>query len=138
MVFEGRNAVGKGSAIKRIAEHLNPRVARIVALPRPMFAHTNIPESPWYVVESDDKRRARLNMIAHLLSMVPYYAVPAPDLMLPMRPPATAYQRPPKDPQSYVPDHAADPQAITPARWRYRKRVRRSSRRPRSICFGVR
>ena len=38
-----------------------------------MFVHTDIPEAPWYVVESDDKRRARLNMIAHLLSTVPYH-----------------------------------------------------------------
>ena len=36
-----------------------------------MFVHTDIPEAPWYVVESDDKRRARINMIAHLLSHHP-------------------------------------------------------------------
>ena len=42
-----------------------------------MFVHTDIPEAPWYVVESDDKRRARINMIAHLLSTVPYTSVPA-------------------------------------------------------------
>ena len=39
-----------------------------------MFAHTDIPEAPWYVVDTDDKRRARLNCIAHLLSKVPYVA----------------------------------------------------------------
>ncbi|TJZ58974.1 polyphosphate kinase 2 [Streptomyces piniterrae] len=225
VIFEGRDAAGKGGTVKRVSEHLNPRVARIVALPRPterertqwyfqryaehlpasgeivlfdrswynragvehvmgfctheehrrflrqcpvfermlvedgillrkywfsvsdevqeqrfrrrltdptrrwklspmdlesitrweaysrakdeMFVHTDIPESPWFVVESDDKRRARLNMIAHLLSTVPYYEVPAPELELPPRPPSTGYQRPSRDLQSYVPDHAA-------------------------------
>ena len=42
-----------------------------------MFVHTDIPEAPWYVVESDDKRRARINMIAHLLSTIPYHDVQA-------------------------------------------------------------
>ncbi|MFK0290530.1 polyphosphate kinase 2 [Streptomyces sp. NPDC090442] len=225
VVFEGRDAAGKGSTIKRVTAYLNPRVARIVALPRPterqrtqwyfqryvehlpaageivlfdrswynragvervmgfctpteyqrflhqcpvfermlvedgillrkywfsvgddvqeqrfrqrlddptrrwklspidlesltrwedysrakddMFIHTDIPEAPWYVVESDDKRRARLNMIAHLLSTVPYHEVPPPVLELPARPPSTGYRRPPRDLQSYVPDHAA-------------------------------
>ncbi|MFE4539089.1 polyphosphate kinase 2 [Streptomyces scopuliridis] len=225
VVFEGRDAAGKGSTIKRVAEFLNPRVTRIVALPQPterertqwyfqrytehlpaageivlfdrswynragvervmefctaeehqrflrqcpvfermlvedgillrkywfsvsdqvqeqrfrrrledpvrrwklspmdlesitrweaysrakdeMFVHTDLAESPWYVVESDDKRRARLNMIAHLLSTVPYGTVSVPALELPLRPPSTGYERPPKDLQSYVPDHAA-------------------------------
>ncbi|WP_326613966.1 polyphosphate kinase 2 [Streptomyces scopuliridis] len=225
VVFEGRDAAGKGSTIKRVAEFLNPRVTRIVALPQPterertqwyfqryteylpaageivlfdrswynragvervmgfctaeehqrflrqcpvfermlvedgvllrkywfsvsdqvqeqrfrrrledpvrrwklspmdlesitrwetysrakdeMFVHTDLAESPWYVVESDDKRRARLNMIAHLLSTVPYHTVSVPALELPLRPPSTGYERPPKDLQSYVPDHAA-------------------------------
>ncbi|MCK7624330.1 polyphosphate kinase 2 [Streptomyces sp. RS10V-4] len=225
VVFEGRDAAGKGSTIKRVTAHLNPRVARIVALPRPterertqwyfqryaaqlpsageivlfdrswynragvervmgyctpeeyrlflrqcpvfermlvedgillrkywfsvsdevqeqrlrrrladpvrrwkmsridlesltrwedysqakdeMFAHTDIPEAPWYVVESDDKRRARVNMIAHLLSTVPYRDILPPGLDLPSRPPATSYQRPPRTLQTYVPDHAA-------------------------------
>ena len=44
-----------------------------------MFVHTDIPEAPWYVVESDDKRRARINMIAHLLSTIPYHAGAAAD-----------------------------------------------------------
>ncbi|MEN8654246.1 polyphosphate kinase 2 [Streptomyces sp. 21So2-11] len=225
VVFEGRDAAGKGSTIKRVAEHLNPRVARIVALPAPterertqwyfqrytehlpaageivlldrswynragvehvmgfctpgehqrflhqcpifermlvedgillrkywfsvsdavqeqrfrrrledptrrwklspmdlesitrweaysrakdeMFVHTDIAQAPWHVVESDDKRRARLNMIAHLLSTVPYHAGPSPALELPPRPPATGYRRPPRTLQSYVPDHTA-------------------------------
>src|SRR6202012_666004 len=40
-----------------------------------MLLHTDVPEAPWYVVESDDKRRARINMIAHLLSTIPYHDV---------------------------------------------------------------
>ncbi|MFE7313432.1 polyphosphate kinase 2 [Streptomyces sp. NPDC057555] len=226
VIFEGRDAAGKGSTIKRVTAYLNPRVARIAALPQPterertqwyfqryaehlpaageivlfdrswynragvervmgfctpveyqrflqqcpvfermlvedgillrkywfsvsdevqeerfrqrlddptrrwklspidlesltrwedysrakddMFVHTDIPEAPWYVVESDDKRRARVNMIAHLLSTVPYHDVTPPLLELPSRPPSTGYRRPPRDLQTYVPDHAAD------------------------------
>ena len=226
VIFEGRDAAGKGSTIKRVAEYLNPRVARIVALPAPterersqwyfqryaaylpaegelalfdrswynragvehvmgfcskeeysrflhqcpiferllvedgillrkywfsvsdeeqqrrfrsrlhdpmrnwklspmdlesitrwedysrakdeMFVHTDIPEAPWHVVESDDKRRARINMIAHLLSTIPYHAVRPPALKLPPRPPSQGYVRVPRDMQVYVPDHAAE------------------------------
>ncbi|MEU5641689.1 polyphosphate kinase 2 [Streptomyces milbemycinicus] len=225
VVFEGRDAAGKGGAIKRVTESLNPRIARIVALPVPterertqwyfqryveqlpaageivlfdrswynragvehvmgfctkeehqrflrqcpvfermlaedgillrkywfsvsdaeqeqrfrkrlsdparrwkisamdlesitrweaysqakdeMFARTDIPEAPWYVVEADDKRAARINMIAHLLSTVPYGDVRLPDLRLPPRPAPTGYERPPRHLQTYVPDHAA-------------------------------
>ncbi len=226
VVFEGRDAAGKGSAIKRVTQYLNPRVARIAALPAPtdrergqwyfqryveqlpaageivlfdrswynragvervmgfctdeeyqrflrqcpvferllvedgvllrkywfsvsdseqeerfrsrlddpmrrwklspmdlesisrwedysrakdeMMAHTDIPEAPWWAVDSDDKRRSRLNMIAHLLHSVDYQQVPAPtELTLPARPPASGYVRPPRDTQAYVPDHAA-------------------------------
>ncbi|MFL6130481.1 MAG: polyphosphate kinase 2 [Mycobacteriales bacterium] len=225
VVFEGRDAAGKGSAIKRVTEFLNPRVARIAALPAPterdrtqwyfqryveqlpaggeivlfdrswynragvewvmgfctkqehqrflhqcpiferllvedgillrkywfsvsdaeqerrfaarlhdpmrqwklspmdlesitrwedysrakdeMFVHTDLPEAPWYVVEADDKRRARINMIAHLLSTVPYAPVPRPRLDLPARPPAKGYERTPREMQTYVPDHAS-------------------------------
>jgi polyphosphate kinase len=71
-----------------------------------MFVHTDIPESRWYVVESEDKRRARLNMMAHLLSTVPYREVSRPKLRLPKRPASTGYVRPPRDLQTYVPDHA--------------------------------
>ena len=72
-----------------------------------MFMMTDIPEAPWYVVESDDKRRARLNMIAHLLSTLPYHDVSPPSLDLPPRPPSSGYVRTPRDMQTYVPDHAA-------------------------------
>jgi polyphosphate kinase 2 len=73
-----------------------------------MLVHTDIPEAPWYVVESDDKRRARINMIAHLLSTIPYHKVKPPSIKLPPRPPAQGYIRAPRDMQSYVPDHAAE------------------------------
>jgi polyphosphate kinase 2 len=225
VLFEGRDAAGKGSAIKRVAQYLNPRVGRIVALPAPterertqwyfqryidhlpaggeivlfdrswynragvervmnfcteseyqrflrqcpvferlliedgimlrkywfsvsdaeqqrrfqsrlddpmrrwklspmdlesisrwedysrakdeMFAATDLLETPWYDVESDDKRRSRINMIAHLLSTVPYYEVSRPPLQLPPRPARSTYQRPPRSTQRHVPDHAA-------------------------------
>ncbi|WP_042415986.1 polyphosphate kinase 2 [Streptacidiphilus anmyonensis] len=225
VVFEGRDAAGKGGAIKRVTQYLNPRVARIAALPAPterertqwyfqryiahlpaageivlfdrswynragvervmgfctqdeyhrflhqcpifermlvedgiillkywfsvsdreqerrfrarrddpmrrwklspmdlesitrwedysrakdeMFVHTDIPEAPWNVVESEDKKRARINMIAHLLSAVPYVEQRARKIKFPDRPAPTGYVRPPRDEQQYVPDHAA-------------------------------
>jgi len=72
-----------------------------------MFVHTDTPESPWYVVEGDDKRRARLNCIAHLLSLVQYEDVVEVPLKLSPRPPEKDYERPPRDLYRYVPDHAA-------------------------------
>jgi polyphosphate kinase len=72
-----------------------------------MFVHTDIPEARWNVVESDDKRAARLNMIAHLLASVPYESVDPPPLKLPKRPKSKGYKRPPRESQQYVPDHAA-------------------------------
>jgi polyphosphate kinase 2 len=224
ILFEGRDAAGKGGAIKRITEYLNPRMTRIVALPKPterergewyfqryvenlpaageialfdrswytragvehvmgfctpaeykrflhqcptferllvedgillvkywfsvsdeeqerrfqsrlqdpmrrwklstmdlqarthwadfsrakdkMFKHTDLPDLPWYVVEADDKRRARLNCIYHLLTKVPYEPVSEPILKLPPRE-KSSYERPPRDLYHYVPDHAA-------------------------------
>ncbi len=50
-----------------------------------MFARTNIPEAPWYIVEGDDKKRARLNCIHHLLQQVPYTDVPHDEVILPDR-----------------------------------------------------
>jgi polyphosphate kinase 2 len=71
-----------------------------------MFIHTDIPEAPWYVVESDDKRRARINMIAHLLSTIGYHDVQRVPLTLPDRPRPQGYVRAPREMQTYVPDHA--------------------------------
>ncbi len=225
VVFEGRDAAGKGGAIKRMVEYLNPRVCQIVALPTPtdrertqwyfqryiphlpaageirlfdrswynrggvehvmgyctpeehrrflhqvpifermlmedgiilrkywfsvsdaeqqkrfksrltdpmrqwklsptdmesltrweaysrakdeMFVHTDIPEARWNVVESEDKKRARLNMIHHLLSSIPYEKVDRPVLKLPKRPPSTGYQRTDRGLQLEVPDFSA-------------------------------
>lgn len=224
VIFEGRDAAGKGGAIKRVAEYLNPRICRIVALPAPterqrtqwyfqryvshlpaagemvlldrswynragvervmgfctpeeytrflhqapvferllvedgillrkywfsvsddeqerrfrsrledpmrrwklspmdlesvsrweeysrakdeMFFHTDIAEAPWAVVEAEDKRRARINMIAHLLNSVPYKQVEPAKLTLPPRPPRRGYRRPPREMFTSVPDHA--------------------------------
>jgi polyphosphate kinase len=225
VIFEGRDAAGKGSTIKRVAQYLNPRIARIAALPAPtereqaqwyfqrfiehlpaggqivlfdrswynragvehvmgfctkedyfrflhqcpiferllvedgvllrkywfsvsdgeqesrfrsrledpmrrwklspmdlesitrwedysrakdeMFIHTDIPEAPWHVVDSDDKRRARINMIAHLLTTLPYHDVQRLPLSLPPRPDSRGYVRVPRDMQTFVPDYAA-------------------------------
>jgi polyphosphate kinase len=73
-----------------------------------MFVHTDIPEAPWHVLESDDKRSARINMIAHLLSTIPYSDIEPPKLKLPHRPASKGYVRIPRNMQDYVPDHAAE------------------------------
>jgi len=72
-----------------------------------MFAHCDLPDSPWYEVEADDKKRARLNCIAHLLSVIPYQSRKPTKIKLPPRPPAGNYQRPPRDRYRHVPDYAA-------------------------------
>jgi polyphosphate kinase len=72
-----------------------------------MFVHTDIPEAPWNVVEADDKRRARINCIAHLLSQIPWKPKPEPKIELPPRQSDDGYVRPPRDLYRYVPDHAA-------------------------------
>jgi polyphosphate kinase len=225
-IFEGRDAAGKGGAIKRITEHTNPRVTRHVALPKPsdrertqwyfqryveelpaageivlfdrswynragiervlgfstqaeyyrflrqtpiferllvedgivlikywfsvsdeeqerrfskrigdplrrwklsetdlysrtkwvdysrakdeMFVHTDIPEAPWHVVDADNKKAARLNCIAHLLSQIPYEARPVPEIVMPPRQRDEGYVRPPREMYTYVPDHAGE------------------------------
>jgi polyphosphate kinase 2 len=68
-----------------------------------MFALTDIPEAPWYVVEADDKRRARLNCIHHLLSLIDYRDLTPPPLELPPREKADNYLRPPMNEQHFVP-----------------------------------
>jgi polyphosphate kinase 2 len=67
-----------------------------------MFALTDTKECPWFVVDADDKRTARLNLIAHLLSLVPYQHVPRKQIKLPPRQ-KRKYERPPRDTQTYVP-----------------------------------
>jgi polyphosphate kinase len=221
VIFEGRDSAGKGSVIKRITQRLNPRVARVVALPAPTdrektqwyfqryvphlpaggeivlfdrswynrsgvervmgfateaqveaffhdvpefermlvrsgirllkywfsitdeeqqmrflmrihdplkqwklspmdlesrvrweqytkakedtFARTNIPEAPWYIVEGNDKKRARLNCMDHLLHQIPYEDVPHDDISLPERVFNPEYERKVLPPELYVP-----------------------------------
>jgi polyphosphate kinase 2 len=226
VIFEGRDAAGKGGAIKRVTQHLNPRHTRVVALPKPskkergqwyfqrylerlptkgeivlmdrswynragvervmeycteeqyqaflrqapvverlliedgiilikywfsvsdeeqqarfasrvedpmkrwklsptdlesilrweaysrakdaMFAATDTADSPWWIIESDDKRAARLNSISHLLSSIPYKRLDQEKISIPDRPKADDYERPPIEQFRYVPDIAAD------------------------------
>lgn len=69
-----------------------------------MFDRTHTSEAPWWVVQAVDKKRARLNMIAHLLSQVPYQEVPKPPVELPPRQRHPDYIRRPLPPELYVPD----------------------------------
>jgi polyphosphate kinase 2 len=225
VIFEGRDAAGKGGAIKRIMQYLNPRSARVVALPQPserekgqwyfqryverlpaageivlmdrswynragvehvlgycsaeqyerflhqvpiverllvedgiilvkywfsvsddeqqkrfasrlhdpmrrwklsdtdllsitkwesysrakddMFAVTDIPEAPWWTIETDDKKTARINAISHLLTQVPYAPIEPEPIELPDRPAGDDYERPARELYRYVPDRAA-------------------------------
>jgi polyphosphate kinase len=68
-----------------------------------MFLHTDTPDSPWYVVEADDKKRARLNCIAHLLSTIKYKDLTPKPIKLPPRQKDIGYVRPPKTTQKHVP-----------------------------------
>jgi polyphosphate kinase 2 len=73
-----------------------------------MMVHTDTPVSPWYVVESDIKKHARLNMMAHLLSTIDYHDVERPKVKLPKNVVASGnYQRPPRELSRYVDDYAA-------------------------------
>ena len=69
-----------------------------------MLKYTDIEQAPWYVVEGDDKKRARLNVMTHLLSLIPYDELKAPELELPPRQPDYGYVRPPRSGQTYVPE----------------------------------
>ncbi len=69
-----------------------------------MFAHTNIPEAPWFTVEADDKKGARLNCISHLLSKIPYVDMtPEPLELAPRKTAPHDYVRPPLNEQFFVP-----------------------------------
>jgi polyphosphate kinase 2 len=68
-----------------------------------MFAYTDTKESPWFVVDADDKRTARLNLISHLLEQIPYKPVDRPSVEFPPRQ-ERAYVRPPADTQTFVPE----------------------------------
>jgi polyphosphate kinase 2 len=69
-----------------------------------MFRHTDTEQSPWYVVASDDKRRARLNVIRHLLGVIPYEDLTPEPLVLPQRQPDGGYVRPSIDEQTFIPN----------------------------------
>ncbi|HMJ39738.1 MAG TPA: polyphosphate kinase 2 [Verrucomicrobiae bacterium] len=67
-----------------------------------MFAYCDIKEAPWYVVETDNKRAAHLNLISHFLSLIPFEPVPHENIKLPARQ-KRSYNRPPKSSQRMVP-----------------------------------
>lgn len=69
-----------------------------------MFTYTDTQQAPWYVVKSDDKRRARLNCIHHLLSLIDYEELPVNKPDLPPQQDDTGYIRPPETMQRFVPD----------------------------------
>ncbi len=72
-----------------------------------MFAHTDTRHSPWYVIDSDNKRKARLNCIRHLLGQVAYQKIDYPPITLPPLD-SRGYVRPPVDQQTWVTDHYPD------------------------------
>lgn len=69
-----------------------------------MFNHTDIKQAPWYVVNADDKKKARLNVIAHLLKMIPYEDLTPEKIKLPKRQHNVGYVRPPIGDQTFVPE----------------------------------
>lgn len=71
-----------------------------------MFRYTDTVESPWWTVESDDKKAARLNTISHLLSQIPFKHLEPKKVKIPDRPSADDYDRPPRELYKYVPEHA--------------------------------
>ena len=79
-----------------------------------MMQFTDISDSPWYTVESDDKKTSRINVIAHLLSTVPYEDLHPKTVEIPSRPVAVGYHRPPRESNRYVPDHAHTLPIVTP------------------------
>ena len=70
-----------------------------------MFAHTDIKQAPWYVVEADNKRLARLNCMRHLLTLVPYEDLTPSPIQLPSRQDGAGYVRPPMSDQTFVPNY---------------------------------
>jgi polyphosphate kinase 2 len=73
-----------------------------------MFVHTDTAWAPWFVVEADDKRRARINCISHVLSKIPYEYEKLEPIKIPERQSDQGYVRPPRDTYNYVPDRAAE------------------------------
>ena len=69
-----------------------------------MFAHCDIKQAPWYVVNADEKKRARLNCISHLLSLIPYEDLTHEPIDIPPRQSDAGYVRPPMTDQTFVPE----------------------------------
>ena len=69
-----------------------------------MFAHTDIKQAPWYAVNADDKKRARLNCISHFLAVIPYEDLTPEEIELPPRQDNEGYVRPPMSDQTFVPE----------------------------------
>ena len=69
-----------------------------------MFAYTDIKQAPWYVVEADNKRKARLNCISHLLTLIPYKDLTPEPIKLPPRQTKKGYVRPPITDQTFIPE----------------------------------
>jgi polyphosphate kinase 2 len=69
-----------------------------------MFEYTDTPDAPWFVVDADDKKRARLNCISHFLTVIPYAEPDARPIEVPARQDDTGYVRPPITHQRFVPD----------------------------------
>jgi len=69
-----------------------------------MFAHTDIKQAPWYVVNADDKKRSRLNCINHLLSLIPYKNIEPEKIKLPPKQKDKGYVRPPVTDQTMIPE----------------------------------
>ena len=73
-----------------------------------MFRFTDTRQSPWYVVQADDKKRARLNCISHLLSLIPYEDLTPPKMELPPKQVDDTYVRPPFGDQTFVPEYVIE------------------------------
>ena len=69
-----------------------------------MFKYTDTKLSPWFVINTDDKRRAHLNCITHLLSLIPYKDLTPTEIKLPPRQENTGYVRPPISDQTFIPE----------------------------------
>jgi polyphosphate kinase 2 (PPK2 family) len=69
-----------------------------------MFAHTDTKQVPWYVVNADNKKKARLNCISHVLSKIPYEKTDMEPVELPPVPEYEGYVRPPLDYQTFIPE----------------------------------
>ena len=69
-----------------------------------MFEHTDTQVSPWFVVESDNKKKARLNCISHLLDLIDYHEIEHPEVIMPDRVQQQNYERPPRSSYNYVPE----------------------------------